>query len=27
VVAAHLVNLMWNGLTHLEADPELHDQQ
>ena len=26
VVAAHLVNLMWNGLTHLEADPELHDQ-
>ena len=25
VVAAHLVNLMWNGLTHLEADPELHD--
>ena len=21
VVAAHLVNLMWNGLTHLEADP------
>ncbi|TPG35816.1 TetR/AcrR family transcriptional regulator [Mycobacterium hodleri] len=27
VVAAHLVNLMWNGLTHLEADPELHDSQ
>ena len=25
VVAAHLVNLMWNGLTHLEADPELHE--
>jgi AcrR family transcriptional regulator len=24
VVAAHLVNLMWNGLTHLESDPELH---
>ena len=23
VVAAHLVNLMWNGLTHLEADPQL----
>jgi AcrR family transcriptional regulator len=23
VVAAHLVNLMWNGLTHLEADPHL----
>ena len=22
-VAAHLVNLMWNGLTHLEADPQL----
>jgi AcrR family transcriptional regulator len=27
VVAAHLVNLCWNGLTHLEADPELHDSQ
>jgi AcrR family transcriptional regulator len=26
VVAAHLVNLCWNGLTHLEADPELHDE-
>jgi AcrR family transcriptional regulator len=25
VVAAHLVNLMWNGLTHLEADPRLQD--
>ena len=25
VVAAHLVNLCWNGLTHLEADPVLHD--
>ena len=24
VVAAHLVNLMWNGLTHLESDPVLH---
>jgi AcrR family transcriptional regulator len=23
VVAAHLVNLMWNGLSRLEADPEL----
>ena len=27
VVAAHLVNLMWNGLTHLEADPRLHDDE
>jgi hypothetical protein len=26
VVAAHLVNLCWNGLTHLEADPTLHDE-
>jgi AcrR family transcriptional regulator len=26
VVAAHLVNLMWNGLTHLEADPRLRDE-
>ena len=26
VVAAHLVNLMWNGLTHLEADPQLQDE-
>jgi hypothetical protein len=26
VVAAHLVNLMWNGLTHLEPDPMLHEQ-
>lgn len=25
VVAAHVVNLVWNGLTHLEPDPELHD--
>lgn len=25
VVAAHLVNLVWNGLTHLEADPHLQD--
>ena len=23
VVAAHLVNLCWNGLTRLEADPTL----
>lgn len=23
VVAAHLVNLMWNGSAHLEADPQL----
>ena len=23
VVAAHLVNLCWNGLTHLDADPKL----
>jgi AcrR family transcriptional regulator len=23
VVAAHLVNLAWNGLSHLEADPRL----
>ncbi len=26
VVAAHLVNLMWNGLTHLESDPRLRDE-
>jgi AcrR family transcriptional regulator len=26
VVAAHLVNLMWNGLTGLEPDPQLHDE-
>ncbi|BBZ22098.1 TetR family transcriptional regulator [Mycolicibacter hiberniae] len=26
VVAAHLVNLCWNGLTHLEPDPTLHDE-
>ena len=26
VVAAHLVNLCWNGLTHLEADPLLHEE-
>lgn len=26
VVAAHLVNLCWNGLRHLEADPLLHDE-
>lgn len=26
VVAAHLVNLCWNGLAHLEADPVLHDE-
>ncbi|QNG21169.1 TetR/AcrR family transcriptional regulator [Rhodococcus triatomae] len=25
VVAAHLVNLCWNGLTNLEANPELGD--
>ena len=23
VVAAHLVNLCWNGLTRLESDPDL----
>ena len=26
VVAAHLVNLCWNGLTNLEADPVLGDE-
>lgn len=26
VVAAHLVNLCWNGLTGLETDPTLHDE-
>lgn len=26
VVAAHLVNLCWNGLTALEADPKLGDE-
>jgi AcrR family transcriptional regulator len=26
VVAAHLVNLCWNGLSHLEVDPTLHDE-
>ncbi len=26
VVAAHLVNLCWNGLRHLEADPNLLDE-
>ena len=26
VVAAHLVNLCWNGLTHLEPDPVLHGE-
>ncbi len=25
VVAAHVVNVVWNGLTHLEADPQLTD--
>jgi hypothetical protein len=25
-VAAHLVNLMWNGLIGLEADPRLQDE-
>ncbi len=24
-VAAHLVNLAWNGLSHLERRPELHE--
>ena len=27
VVAAHLVNLMWNGLSHLESDPALLGDQ
>lgn len=26
VVAAHVVNLAWNGLTHLESDPVLHEE-
>lgn len=26
VVAAHLVNLCWNGLSHLEADPQLSSE-
>ena len=26
VVAAHLVNLCWNGLLHLENDPPLLDE-
>jgi len=26
VVAAHLVNLCWNGLTHLEPNPGLHGE-
>jgi hypothetical protein len=26
VVAAHLVNLCWNGLTNLESDPQLSSQ-
>ena len=26
VVAAHLVNLVWNGLAHLEPDPQLEGQ-
>lgn len=26
VVAAHLVNLCWNGLTHLQADPQLRTE-
>jgi hypothetical protein len=26
VVAAHLVNLCWNGLMHLENDPPLLDE-
>jgi hypothetical protein len=25
-IAAHLVNLPWNGLTHPEADPRLQDE-
>jgi hypothetical protein len=25
-VAAHLVNLCWNGLMHLEDDPPLFDE-
>ncbi len=27
VVAAHVVNVVWNGLTHLEADPQLTDTE
>lgn len=26
VVAAHVVNLCWNGLTNLEADPRLTEE-
>ena len=26
VVAAHVVNVVWNGLTHLESDPQLHEE-
>jgi hypothetical protein len=26
VVAAHVVNLCWNGLTNLEAAPQLGDE-
>jgi hypothetical protein len=26
VVAAHLVNLMWNGLSRLEPDPRLQGE-
>jgi len=27
VVAAHVVNLAWNGLTHLEPNPVLHEER
>ena len=27
VVAAHVVNLAWNGLTHLESNPVLHEER
>ena len=27
VVAAHLVNLAWNGLSHLSAEPTMHDRR
>lgn len=26
VVAAHVVNLAWNGLTHLKSNPVLHEE-
>lgn len=25
VVAAHIINLMWNGLSAMESDPQVHD--